>query len=301
MIKIDIGRSKRQASVSVIAPATATEGYLVSDPKHQARKAVPFLRLLGNLLILAGVLMLVGVGGWWGYTQWSVNQDIKQLQEAGVNVEPTLSVAELSGNADPATAVPPTATPTTIPLTILNPLAHAISSRPQAPAAIPDNSPPTHLTIPSVGIDSPVVTVTWELKQSKVGGAVQAEWDVASYAVGHNLGSANPGQPGNVVMAGHVDYKGEVFKNLHNVKKGDEVIIQTDKGQYVYVITETDLVKEDGATPEQQRRNAHYMDPTAEPTLTMITCYPYAIDNYRFVAIGHPYQPETGQSAYTLR
>lgn len=100
-----------------------------------------------------------------------------------------------------------------------------------------------------------------------------------------------------MVLSGHDDYKGEVFKNLHNVHKGDEVIVDTEKGQYVYVITQLVLVKEEGVSDAQKLSNAAYMNPTPDQTLTMITCWPYGIDDHRFIAIAKPYQ--SSQSAYT--
>ncbi len=38
--------------------------------------------------------------------------------------------------------------------------------------------------------------------------------------VGHLTGSALPGQPGNVVLAGHRD---SFFRDLRNIRKGDDV------------------------------------------------------------------------------
>lgn len=278
--------------------------YLVSDPANQARRPVPFLRIVGNLLILSGVLMFLGVGGWWGYTEWSNKQFESEFLQRGGKIEPTLVASDLQA-ANPTTVAPtpgPIALPRLLGDEVIPGVITGTTAENQAPVATPtsDSAPPTHLTIPSVGIDSKVVPVDWKMIP-KPGGGQLAEWQVADYAVGHHKGSANPGAPGNIVMSGHVDYRGEVFKNLHLVKRGDEVIVQTEKGQFVYVITDMVIVQEDGASPEQKRRNTRYMDPTAEPTLTLITCYPYGIDDKRFIAIAHPYQPPVEQSEYKLR
>ena len=104
-----------------------------------------------------------------------------------------------------------------------------------------DDSPPITLSIPSVKIESKIVPVTWRMIPSK-GGGQKSEWQVADYAVGHHAGTANPGQPGNVVLSAHVDYKGQVFKDLNKAQKGDEVIVYTQKGQYLYVVTDIVLV-----------------------------------------------------------
>ena len=39
----------------------------------------------------------------------------------------------------------------------------------------------------------------------------------------------------------------------------------------------------------QKRENARYMDPTPDQTLTLITCFPYGIDDHRLIVIAKPY------------
>ncbi|MEA2576222.1 MAG: sortase [Chloroflexia bacterium] len=303
MLKIGTGKSRSQLE-GVVNPAVGADGYIKSDSKHQARKPVPFLRVLGNLLIVAGLALLVGIGAWWGYTQHENQQFLDNAVQTGLQIEPTIDVASLGSDPSTPTAVPPTATPV-----IIEELADLTSQKGPAvgqsliPTAtpVPDDSPPIHLSIPSVGIDTNVVPVNWSMIPAK-GGGIKPEWQVADFAVGHHAGSANPGQVGNVVLSGHDDYKGEVFKNLHDVKDGDLVTVYTEKGQYIYVITSRVLVKEEGVPEAQKRQNARYMDPTSEPTLTMITCWPYGIDDHRFIAIAKPYKPATSeQSEYSLR
>jgi sortase A len=86
-----------------------------------------------------------------------------------------------------------------------------------------------------------------------------------------------------------VDWKGEVFKNLHEAKRGDEIHVYTDDREYLYLVQDIQIVLEDGATDAQKRQNARFMDPTPDQTLTLITCYPYGIDNHRLIVIAKPY------------
>lgn len=297
---IRTGRKKLEAQVPPIPIVQAGEAqFLVSDKRRNARREAPFLRILGNLLILTGVLMLLGIGGWYGYTQWNAEQTRKDVE--------TRFAMPTAGPTEPVLAIA-TALPTaTLPATSvsLNPTAGAdgqnISTILVGSEKKIDTSPPVRLVISSVKIDSKVVPVGWDMIP-KPGGGAQAEWQVADYAVGHHQGSANPGQPGNVVMSGHVDYKGEVFRNLHLVNKGDQVVVYTEQGQYLYVVDHAVIVQEDGASEEQKRANARYMDPTPDPTLTMITCFPYGIDDKRLIVIAKPYQPTTTtQSEFSLR
>ncbi|HEX8231336.1 MAG TPA: sortase [Chloroflexia bacterium] len=302
---LKIGTNKSRSHLEGIANPTAGEdGFLRSDSKLQARKPVPFLRILGNLLIVAGLALLLGIGGWWGYTQWENTQSLDRAVQGGLVVEPTIDVAALGSNPATPTAAPPT--PTTAIIEELKDLtndARPALGTPLIPTVtpVPDNSPPIRLSIASVGIDSEVVPVNWAMIPAK-GGGIKPEWQVADYAVGHHAGSVNPGQVGNVVLSGHVDYKGEVFRDLFDVKDGDLVTLYTEKGQYMYVITNRVLVQEEGVSEEQKRQNARYMDPTPDQTLTMITCWPYGIDTHRFIAIAKPYKPATSEeSEFSLR
>jgi len=297
---IRVGRKRLEAQAQPIPIVQAGEAqFLVSDKRRNARREAPFLRVLGNLLILTGVLMLLGIGGWYGYTQWNTEQT-RQAIEARF---PTPTV----GPTEPAIAIAtalPTATVEATSVT-LNPNAEGGAQNVTTILAGTekkfDTSPPVRLTISSVNIDSKIVPVGWDMIP-KPGGGAQAEWQVADYAVGHHNGSAKPGEPGNVVLSGHVDYKGEVFRNLHLVNKGDQVVVYTEQGQYLYVVDHVVIVQEDGATEEQKRANARYMDRTPDPTLTMITCFPYGIDDKRLIVIAKPYQPTTTtQSEFSLR
>ncbi len=288
--------------------------YLVSDKKNRARRIGSPLRLVGNLLIVFGLMLLLGIGGWWGYTQWSNQQEAEQIvakfgpgtfePDLQATTVPALSGGK-SGPAAGATLKPTVAAlPTPIPLAILNGTSIATKMGNIIPSPTPrarDESPPVRLFIPSVKIDTKVVPVGWSMIPSP-GGGVKSEWNVADFAVGHHAGSANPGQTGNVVLSGHVDYKGQVFKDLKNVNKGDEVVLYTEKGQYIYVVTDLKIVREEGVPEAQRRENARFMDPTPDLTLTMITCWPYGIDTHRLIVIAKPYQSALStQSEFTLR
>ncbi len=103
------------------------------------------------------------------------------------------------------------------------------------------------------------------------------DWEALKRGVGQHIGSADPGQAGNLVLTGHDDIYGEVFKELDQLKPGDEVVIFTANNRYTYTITQTRFV---APTLVQ------VMDPTSNPTLTLISCYPYRIDSQRIVVTG---------------
>ncbi|MDB8550941.1 class D sortase [Turicibacter sanguinis] len=81
--------------------------------------------------------------------------------------------------------------------------------------------------------------------------------------VGHYVGSLLPGEGGNIVLSGHRE---TAFYPLKDVEIGDEVIIETDYGQYLYQISDIYITTPDDITPTI---------PTDTERITMYTCYPF--------------------------
>jgi len=100
--------------------------------------------------------------------------------------------------------------------------------------------------------------------------------------VGQHIGSADPGQNGNVVLAGHDDVFGEVFRNLDKLQPGDQIVLYTMQQQYTYLVTETRIVE-----PGQ----VDVMNSTSDPTVNLISCYPYMVDNKRVVVFAKLQNP----------
>jgi sortase A len=82
-------------------------------------------------------------------------------------------------------------------------------------------------------------------------------------AVGHVPGTAFPGQTGNAALAAHRD---TFFRNLGSVAAGDDIIVNTRRGTFHYVVKSTEIVR-----PKAVR----VLRPTPSPELTLITCYPF--------------------------
>ena len=82
-------------------------------------------------------------------------------------------------------------------------------------------------------------------------------------AVGHIEGTANPGEHGNVGIAGHRD---SFFRGLRKLEVGDEIVFTTLEGRSHFEVTRLEVVK-----PEA----VEVLDPTEHPTLTLVTCYPF--------------------------
>jgi sortase A len=121
----------------------------------------------------------------------------------------------------------------------------------------------TRIQIPALNIDAVVVHGT--------------DWEQLKIGVGHYVGSANPGERGNLVLAAHNDVYGELFRYLDRLKPGDEVIVYANQQRYRYTIIGSRIV-----APTQ----VETMAATSTPTITLISCYPYLIDTKRIVVFG---------------
>lgn len=92
-----------------------------------------------------------------------------------------------------------------------------------------------------------------------------------SKGVGHDLGTALPGEKENVVLTGHRD---TVFRNLGKLKAGDIISLETYYGNFKYKVNGTRIVDENDTT---------VIVKSGKEMLTLYTCYP-------FEYIGNPKQ-----------
>ncbi len=82
-------------------------------------------------------------------------------------------------------------------------------------------------------------------------------------AIGHIRGTAVPPGAGNAAFAAHRD---RFFARLDRLRPGDRVRLTTPEGSYVYRVEWTSIVAPD---------STWVLEPTALPTLTLVTCYPF--------------------------
>ncbi|MFL5732960.1 MAG: sortase, partial [Chloroflexia bacterium] len=124
---------------------------------------------------------------------------------------------------------------------------------------------PSRLRIPVMFLDSPVHEVVVNM----------GVWEVSPMQIGHHEGTANPGETGNVVLAGHRDINSALFRELDRLKPGDEVFVSNGLGQeFKYVVKESFVV-----TPD----HTEVMDPTDDKRVTLITCTPIGLATQRLV------------------
>lgn len=87
--------------------------------------------------------------------------------------------------------------------------------------------------------------------------------EVLKQGVGHFQESVLPGDHNNSVLSGHRD---TVFRGLGDVGVNDELIVETDIGQFLYKIKKVRIVDQHDRT---------VIVPRPKSTLTVTTCYPF--------------------------
>ena len=130
------------------------------------------------------------------------------------------------------------------------------------PPPIPTPGPEQarRVEIPAINVDAPIFQGD--------------DWDQLKKGVGQHIGSGLPGQDGNLVLSAHNDIFGQLFRYLDKLSPGDEIIISTERQSYTYVVR--DIQKVDPT-------EVWVMSPTEHASTTLISCYPYLVNNKRIV------------------
>jgi sortase A len=189
-------------------------------------------------------------------------------------------------NAEVASALSVAPSPTPLISAVVLPSGHTPPTTPGGArpndAEIPENLRPLVQSLPSVTVPTPgpeqarsiFIPALW----NDAAPVVQGDgWEQLKRGVGQYIGSPNPGQNGNLVLSAHNDIFGELFRDLDRLKPGDEVLINTATQQFTYRVTGMKIV---------EPTEVGVLEPTSKPTITLISCYPYLVDNQRIVVFG---------------
>lgn len=176
----------------------------------------------------------------------------------------------------------------------------AVADRPAAPLKAPvfhqpDAKPvlPSRLVIPTIKADMPVIELGWSSKKD-ASGAIFSEWDVADFAAGWHKNSSLPGETGNIVLSGHNNIKGAVFRELDQLKRGDEIQLMAGGAEYVFTVDEVLIVPEKFASAQQRTENVRYIQETADDRLTLVSCWPRNDNTHRIIVIARPAEASKG-------
>lgn len=250
------GRTGRMHVVDVAAGAPLPTDR--AKPKSLINRALNFLLLVVEVGAVVGLLyVLFNAAQVWQ----TLNQEVQQVS---------------------ALTPLPSPSPTSLIKAIVLPSGH---TPPNAPGGaqfnlneIPENLRPLVQSLPAVAIPTPSPRQAVRMVIPAIGVdsvVVQGDsWEQLKKGIAQRIGTADPGQPGNLVASAHNDIFGEIFRDLDQLNPGDEVQVYTAAEKFVYIITGTRIV---------EPTEVQVMDPTVGPTLTLISCYPYLVDTQRIV------------------
>lgn len=105
------------------------------------------------------------------------------------------------------------------------------------------------LKIPRIGLEVPVFEGTDDATLKRGAGRIP--------------GTARPGEPGNIGIAGHRD---SFFRGLKDIGPGDALQLVTHGEVHTFLVDRTEIV-----FPE----NTSVLQPREFPAVTLVTCYPF--------------------------
>ena len=216
------------------------------------------LGALGRVLITAGVLILLFVA----YQLWGTG-----IREAQAQNRLEDEFAELV-EAAPETTTTTTATLAPAPSTTTTSVADRPAQGDSPPAAPGD--PVARIEIPAIGVDKIVVE-----------GVSRAD---LKKGPGHYPETPLPGQEGNAAIAGHRTTYGAPFHRVDELDPGDEIIVETAQGRFLYLVREQRIVE-----PTQ----VEVLADTGRNTLTLTACHPRYSARERIVIIADMAPGET--------
>ncbi len=217
---------------------------------------------VGRILIVTGLLMF----GFVAYQLWGTGLEYAQAQDrlddeleelfAAVVAPPGPSTTVPGAAGTVATTVAPTGPTSTVPApTTAAPttVAPTTTAPPTTLPAFQEGDALARLEIPRIGVDAVVVAGVSPTDLKK--------------GPGHYPGTPMPGQLGNSAIAGHRTTYGQPFFDLDDLEPGDEIVVTTIQGRFVYRMTGSEIVGPD----------AGHVVLTTDPNvarLTLTTCDP---------------------------
>ena len=180
----------------------------------------------------------------------------------------------------------PTLTPTPLIMAVVLPSGHTPPNSPGGvqpnDAEIPEHLRPLVQSLANIPIPTPGPEQAVRLQASAIGvdaPIVQGDgWDQLKKGVGQHIGTTNPGHKGNLVLSAHDDVFGQIFRNLDRLQEGDKIVVFSSQSAYTYIVRQTQVVE-----PTQ----VEVMNQTQEPIITLISCYPYLVNNKRIVVTAY--------------
>jgi len=288
-IAID-GDGQKQRAPAAFAAAVSRASHIACEERSSAgfplsgRSGLEWNRWVSGAIGIGALLSLL----WLGALIVSPDRIVRALSPrqvvhngvSPVAIEPAATTATPTGIPTRTSTTTSTYSPTDMPTSLPTPTP-TMERDSLTPVYLP-----SRLLIPAIELDAPVTPVVWTLMLQ--GEDTEPVWDVASEAVGWHLNSATPGQRGNVVLAGHHNMDGMVFRDLYNLEVGDEVRLYAGPMTFSYRVREVLIVREEGASDAQREENARWIGAFPDERLTLISCWPPYDNTHRVIVVAKP-------------
>ena len=240
------------------AVGTLGAGALRGDAQARPRRRTSVVGVLGELLITAGVIVLL-------YVVWQL-----WLGDVIYGAERNATGQELS--QEWAQQAAPAPLPTD--------------------AAEPD--PETPVTAEQVVLPEPADAEVFGVMRiprfgsdyaMPMAGGVSRARTLDPIGIGHYPGTPMPGQPGNFAVAAHRTTFGKPFNRIADLKVGDAIVVETQDGWYTYRFRTLEYVTPNEVEvllPVPQAMDV----PAGTPYITLTSCSPMYSLAERIVAYG---------------
>ena len=232
--------------------------------RRPRRPRVSVLGVLGEVLVTAGVLVLLFLG-------WQV-----WLNDIIVGAEQTSAANELADKWEDegAPSAAPTATPD--PVETEEPAEPVDPGEPVVAAKPPTAESFANLIVPRLGADyrRPIAEgVGFNVLNNRTTG------------VGHYPQTQMPGEMGNFAIAAHRTTYGAPFHDINNLVVGDNIYVETQDGWYQYVYRGTEYVRPTGVGVLDPVPQVAGMAAT-DRVITLTSCHPFLSSAERVIAYG---------------
>ena len=184
-----------------------------TDPASPARRSSR-RRWFDRLLLFVEVLAVLGLAGilfnGFGLLQTLNREVVAALRQQDTPTATPLITAVVlpSGHTPPSAAGGAQFNEAEIP-EHLRPLVQSLAN---LPLPTPGPQQAIQIDIPAIGV------LNWPIVQGD-------GWEQLKKGIAQHIPSANPGENDNVVLSGHDDVFGEVFRDLDKLQPGDQVIL----------------------------------------------------------------------------
>jgi LPXTG-site transpeptidase (sortase) family protein len=136
-----------------------------------------------------------------------------------------------------------------------------------------------YLKIPKLNLASPIIT-------DVDGTNKDVYFKALENGVAQMKGTAKPGEESNTLIFGHSSYYKdspgnykEIFKNIDQIKIGDEISIHYNNKDFGYLVTETKTV---------ENNDVSIASISGQERITLMTCWPAGTTDKRYVVIAEP-------------